>query len=437
MKRGYASLSFAAAALVVAACNPDDPNKLLGSGSGTAGSAGCPVVTTSPGGGGSGGGSAGSAGTTMTTSGTGTTTSTPTQKTVLDERVVSYTEALHTAALKIVGAPPTLEQMMSIQNAPDEATKASKYKDLIDQMMNDVRFKRRLVEYFRNTFRMAGPKSGNTPSRDTAPTFAARVVYEKRPFTDLFTATEHTCPTFDGTDFADGECPNGPPGMETVGLLTDPGIHAQYYGNLAFRRVRFFQEVFACGKFPAEYAPNAKDPPPIAGCEMAQPYTNPWDFTKIAGHATTPQGRVDFQDCSSVICANCHGTINHRAPLFANFDENGVWQPQFMVLLPITGTPAAVMDDYLVPGEPTAWRKDMLAPDIKSLGQQMAADPDVATCAVTRVWNYAMSKGDVVTDSSSLDPSVIEKLVQSFKANGYNLNATWRDVFTHDDFVRF
>lgn len=433
MKLSLASVSLAPLLLLAAACTNDDPNKLLGSGD--AGAAGCPSTTQTTGNGG-GGGTAGAGGGT-TTSGTGTTTSTPTVKTVLDERVLSYTEALRTASLKLVGNAPTLEEMMSVENAPTEAAKKAKYEELVSVMMGDVRFKRRLVEFWRNTFRMAGPKAGPTPSRDTAPTFAARVVFEQRPFTDLLTATEHTCPTFDGNDFADGECPNGPPGMETVGLLTDPGIQAQYYGNLAFRRVRFVQEVFACGKFPAEYAPDAKDPPPIAGCEMAQPYTNPWDFNKIAGHATDPPGRIDFQDCSSVICANCHGTMNHRAPIFANFDENGMWQPEFSVLLPITGTPPAVMDDFLLAGEPTAWKKDMPAADIKAMGQAMASDPAVIECAVSRVWNYAMSKGDIVGDSASLDPKVIATVVQKFKASGFNLNATWREIFTHDDFVRF
>jgi hypothetical protein len=299
-----------------------------------------------------------------------------------------------------------------------------------------VRFKKRLVEFWRNTFRMAGPAAGKTPSRDTAPTFAAKIVFEKRPFTDLLLANTNTCPTFDGTDFKDGSCPpNGPMGLETVGILTDPGIHAQYYGNLAFRRVRFFQEVFACRKMPAEYNPAAKDPPPIAGCEMAQPYTNPWDFTKMGGH--TNNGRIDFQDCSSVICGNCHGTINHRAPLFANFDEDGKYQPVISVLLPITGTPAAVMEDYLTPGEGTGWKANLPAADLQQLGTAMATDDEVLQCAVTRVWDYAMGKGDVVVDSATLDPTIIAKLVQKFKASGGNLNATWRDVFTTDDFVRF
>ncbi|MBK8252660.1 MAG: hypothetical protein IPK82_08330 [Polyangiaceae bacterium] len=436
MKRDLALISLAATLLTAGACTKDDPNSLLPSGGN--GTAGCPSTSgpTGTGGDSGSGGSGASTASTGTAGSTGSTNTLPPENPILAERVVSYTEALRTASFKLVGNAPTLEEMMSVENAPTIEGKKALYEELVDKMMADVRFKRRLVEVWRNTFRQAGAAAGQTPSRDTAPNFAARIVFEKKAFTDLFLATSNTCPTFNGTDFADGDCaPNGPDGMTTVGILTDPGIHAQYYGNLAFRRVRLFQEVFACRKNPAEYAPDASMPPPIAGCEMAQTYTSPWDFTKIGGHTNT--GRIDFQDCSSVICGNCHGTINHRAPLFANFDEHGQYQPQYSVLLPLVGTPAAVYTDFLVEGEPTGWKVDMPASNLMELGQAMAADEEVLQCAVTRVWNYAMSKGDVVVDSASLSPDIIAPLVQKFKASGYNLNATWRDVFVHEDFVRF
>jgi hypothetical protein len=432
MKRHLAPLSIATLVLVANGCNGEDPNQLLTS-NGTM--TGCPTTTTGGGNGGD-GGSGGAGGATTSSAGGGTTTTTTVEKTVLDERVLSYTEALRTASFKLVGNAPTLEETLSVANQSTDEAKKAKYEELIDKMMGDVRFKRRLVEFWRNTFRMAGPAQGKKPSRDTAPTFAAKIVFDKRPFTDLFTATEMTCPTFDGTDFKDGSCaPNGPPGMETVGILTDPGIHEHYYGNLAFLRVRFFQEVFACRKMPAEYNPDAKDPPPIPGCDMAQAYTNPWDFTKIAGH--TNGGSVDFQDCSSVVCGNCHGTMNHRAPLLANFDMNGAYQPTISVLLPTIGTPVAQPTDWLVTGEATAWKIGMPAADLKQLGSAMAADDEVLQCAVTRVWNYAMSKGDVVINSSALSPEVIAPVVAKFKASNYNMNATWREIFLHDDFVRF
>src|SRR4029077_19349351 len=95
--------------------------------------------------------------------------------------------------------------------------------------------------------------------------------------------------------------------------LTDPGLMAQYYANMAFRRVRFVQETFVCSKFPAEFSATPK--PMGAGA-----YTSPWDFGSIQGGAAA---KVNFQDTTAVICANCHTTLNHLAPLFGHFDQKG------------------------------------------------------------------------------------------------------------------
>ena len=46
--------------------------------------------------------------------------------------------------------------------------------------------------------------------------------------------------------------------------------------------------------------------------------------------------------------------------------------------------------------------------DIPSLGQAMAKDPDVQRCAVTRVWNWAFSRGDVVNDVAPVPTSVTD-----------------------------
>src|SRR5262249_35682565 len=155
-------------------------------------------------------------------------------------------------------------------------------------------------------------------------------------------------------------------GPITAGILTDPGIHMQYYGNLAFRRHRFFQEVFACRAQPAELS--AKPVPMGAG-----QYTSPWPFASIAG--ADNGGRVDFHDTSSAICANCHSTSNHRAPLFGNFDMNGQYQTSIQVHVPVAGLPVAQMSDWLPMGEGTAWKFGVSVADIGALGAAMAADP--------------------------------------------------------------
>ena len=95
---------------------------------------------------------------------------------------------------------------------------------------------------------------GNTTvnvSLDTAPTFAAELVVQDQPITNLFTATTNTCPTLsaDGKTFTDAACAVAN-GLKTAGVLTDPGAMAQFYSNMAFRRVRWIQETFACTQVP-------------------------------------------------------------------------------------------------------------------------------------------------------------------------------------------
>src|SRR5208282_3651123 len=107
-------------------------------------------------------------------------------------------------------------------------------------------------------------------------------------------------------------------------------LMAQYFVPMAFRRIRFIQEIFVCSPFPAEYSSN-----PVPKGQTL--YTSPWPFTSIAG----PNAPINFQDTSAIICANCHTTLNHIAPLFAYFDANGNYtagqiQVQTPVVPPVT-----------------------------------------------------------------------------------------------------
>lgn len=340
---------------------------------------------------------------------------------LLDRRTVDYSAALRTAALRLTGDLPTLSEIRFVADARDQ--KAA-YEAQIDQYLDDTRFAGQIFAFFRNTFRM-----GESVQLDTAPALAAQLVVEERPFTELFTATEGNCPTFDagsGT-FAAGECNNGVP--MHAGVLTNPGVMAQFTSNMAFRRTRWVQEVFACSQFPAEFGP-----PVEVGAST--PFVSPWAFQSIASPATG--GRVDFLDVSSVVCANCHATMNHLAPLFSHFDEAGNWQNDMVVKLPTDGSPTAVMNDYLPPGQQaTAWRFGEEAADLPALGQRLAADPDVAQCMVARVWNWGLGKGDIVNSHAPVPAQVIADQFALFVGRNYNLKAVIRAVFTSDDFVSF
>ena len=342
-------------------------------------------------------------------------------------RVVDYGEAFRTASLKLVGELPALADIKTLAAAANPADQQALYEAFVDQMIADPRFAATQIVWWRNTFKTGGPAQNGGPSFDTAATFAAEVVVNDRPYTDLFTAASGTCPSYDATSntFTAAECGNNAP---TAGVLTDPGLMAQFFSNMAMRRARFIQETFVCQKFPAEYSTT---PIPM-GVSL---YTSPWDFATVAGG---PTAKINFQDTSALVCANCHTTINHFAPLFGYFDANGQYMAgQMQVQTPVTPPVTSTITDWLVAGQGFAWRHGEPVTDIPSLGQAISKDPAVALCAVNRIWNWAFSRGDIVNDLATVPPVVTADLTTAFVAGGMKLKSVIRSVFTSDDFVRF
>jgi hypothetical protein len=165
-------------------------------------------------------------------------------------------------------------------------------------------------------------------------------------------------------------------------------------------------------------------------------YASPWPMSSIAGECNG--GRVNFHEYNSaVVCANCHSTWNHRAPLFGNFDTLGEYMATPQVLVPIDNSPFAVMGDWLPPGEGMAWKDGVPVASLAELGAAMAADDEVIACGVKRMWNYAMSRGDIVNNGADVPSTVIDTLVTDFKSSNFNMKTTLRSILVHDDFVRF
>ncbi len=359
-------------------------------------------------------------------------------KQILDARKTDYGEALRTASLKLRDRLPTLAEIKQLETAGD---KKVAYEKLIDDMIASPDFSETMIKFWKDTFRtgQTGAVQNGQVSKDFAANFAAQLVVEGKSYMDLFTATSNTCPTFDGTakTFTPANCPapaNQSANAPTVGVLTDPGLQAQYFANMAFRRVRFIQETFACSKFPAAYSAT---PVPMG----AGTYTGQHPFTSITGKQTLPAGvttpRVDFQDSQAVICANCHNDMNHIAPLFINYDAAGALRDTPQVEVPIPGNPKARRNDYLPDAEGFAWRFGKPVADIAALGKAISEDPEVPRCAVNRVWNYAMSRGDIVNDLATVPNAVTDPYVNDFKAKNYNLKETIRAVFKSEDFTKF
>ncbi|MCX5744114.1 MAG: hypothetical protein NT062_16620 [Proteobacteria bacterium] len=342
----------------------------------------------------------------------------------LTERVTDYSAALRIAALRLTGDLPSMTEIVEIGSAPDEATKKSLYNARVAEYMNRPAYAKQMFYFWRDTFRL-----GETAEFDTAPAMAAQLSVENGSYMNLLTANANNCPTFDegaGT-FAAGECTNNGP---KAGVLTNPGVHKQFFSNFAFRRVRWIQETFDCTKFPAEVADSSID---VGG---ASPYTGVWPFASISS-PTNGNGRVNFQDTSAVICANCHSTINHITPLFAYYDMNGQYKTDMAVPTPLEGAPPAVFSDYLPPGEVTAWRFGVPAADIPAFGAAMAADPAIAKCGVARMWNWALGKTDIVDTLQEVPAATIATQIAAFSGGGFKLKDLIYAVYTSDDFTKF
>ncbi len=339
----------------------------------------------------------------------------------LAERTVDYGAALRIAALRLTGQLPTLAEIKAVADAGDVAAQQVVYESFIRAYLESPAFTQQMVGFWRDQLKMGG-----TAMLDTAPVFAAQLTVENRPFGELFTATTGTCPTVAGGTFTAADCANGV--TTHAGVLTNPGVQAHFFSNLAFRRVRWVQESFACTAFPAEITDA-----PAEGAAAA--YSSPWPFLSIAGAGNG--GSIDFHDTSAVVCANCHATMNHLAPLFAYFDEQGRQQPAIQVKTPADGSPTALLSDWLPAGEPTAWRFGTVAADLPALGAALAADPLVAECAVARVWNWALGKGDIVDTLALVPTEVIAAQTAAFQASGGKLKDAIFTVYTSDDFVSF
>jgi Protein of unknown function (DUF1588) len=213
-----------------------------------------------------------------------------------------------------------------------------------------------------------------------------------------------------------------------AGVLSNPGVMTQFNGNFAFRRVRWVQETFNCQKFPAELS----DTPETYGGKL---YTGKFPWLSIAGKDNG--GRIDFHDTEGIVCANCHANLNHLAPLFANFNATGQLTAAIAVLTPLGNNDLARRTDFMPAAEATAYRLGVPAPDLTALGTAMAADPEVAACAVKRVWNWALGKYDIVNDLVLVPDSVVEAQTTAFTQNGYKMKDLIRAVYASDDFTKF
>ena len=349
-----------------------------------------------------------------------------------------YLLAQRSAALKLTGKLPTYEQQEALRKSsiPEAA-----YRAQIDRYLSEPAFAVQQMEFWRRTFRMSGMRvvtvgtSMISVNMDTAPALAAMLVVRDEPITKLLTATMDTCVQYKSSPpvFTPAPCANVP---IAAGVLTDPGALSKNYGAMAFRHVRWVQETFLCKPFPVERSDKKE-------ARAGGTYESPWPFASISGsNVPMNRGRVEFHSAyryyhptQSDVCASCHSTMNHVAPLFANFDLAGRSQRFIQVVTPVIGWPISIREDWLPESEPTAWRYGKPAADLGTVAALIAADPDFLPCMAFRTFSWLLSRGDPVEDAIEIPDALRKQLTDAIRSNQGNIKMLIRSIVTSGAFV--
>jgi hypothetical protein len=454
--------------------------------------------------------------------------------TELDDRVIDYNEALRVASVKLSGNLPKLSDVYALADA-DEADKPAVYTAMIDKLLDPAQntlLARMLIEHYREVFHIFdadafdGPQAGSynammgdgAASRDAAAVFAAYLVVNNLNQTLLSSSSGQagepmTCPTYNPVTntFNPVACSNYNSmlnnGVQPSGILTDPAPHIVFFGNLAMRRQRWVHETFMCRSTSASVVPVAEPANPgeegDPTCQNTgvpvEGFNSVWPFGSISGECTTTRTKyVNFHEWNdATVCADCHATWNHRAPMLAKFTDQGMYSPNginntgFSVFVPIEGVPAAMLEDWMPTNESNpnntpmqqtlkagtkfAWRfgyeLDQTNPGLAlaEMGDKMATDPVVHSCIMARSWNLIMTRGDIVYSNSPVPQQVFERktnsddvdyggmrvidpaaadpavnpfgepkdMLKQFQDSQFKLKSTLRDMLLSEDFVKF
>ena len=141
-------------------------------------------------------------------------------------------------------------------------TDATSYSAQLDKYLADPRFALQIKSYFSDMMKMGGTLAGRQRREPRRSTSAST---RRRPSPPSWSSRTSRSPTSSRrrptparrsarrAAFTDAACAVAN-GLTTAGILTDPGAMAQFFSNMAFRRVRWIQETFVCTQFPTEFS---------------------------------------------------------------------------------------------------------------------------------------------------------------------------------------
>jgi len=107
------------------------------------------------------------------------------------------------------------------------------------------------------------------------------------------------------------------------------------------------------------------------------------------------------------------------------------------VITPVPPNGLSLPTDWLPASEGYSWRLGKPVADLTGLGAAIAADPNLPVCVASRMWNWAMSRGDIVNDQVTLTPQLASRLAGILVKNNWNVKELVRQMFNDPSFVRY
>jgi len=310
------------------------------------------------------------------------------------------TSALISAANLLVFRLPTSDELEYASKSKEN------YQKVIESYVNDQRFADAMFEEHRNYLELGGTSadSSNDIDYNLPARMGAYIVYNDRDYREVLSAdycvnsnyqTQSTC----GDTFQDG----GTASQNAAGVISTRSFIAAHKKNKGFN---FVLVARSAKKFLCTAYPDPQDPG-LAPSQISNVH-KPWS--------------------DDAACFNCHRTLNPRAVLFFNYNDQGRYTADINSTTIRDTTDPAKISDLVTTGLPVTVL-GRPASTLRDYGAAITDDPRFTNCMVLRYVNYMTGYNYETL------PSNLTYLSDTFARSGFSVKQLLEEIATTPQFV--
>lgn len=231
-----------------------------------------------------------------------------------------YLSALENASLQLRGRLPSEEEREEVR-----ARRKLAYEQLIDEFLDPAatpELTPQLRGHFLQMFQLPDEVAdvGGTPVNYAEPAnLATHLVVEDKSFGELVTATYCV-----DDDLEEIGCTGGSPFPS--GILTSQALLEAYGGQMGFRRVSVMTQLTQCKVIPDDVEQ------PLRECNNCGSGGG-GDVFPVDDPSTPPRLHKKYQGTNGPgQCAGCHSPLSARRLVYAKYDDDGIFDPNRIIL---------------------------------------------------------------------------------------------------------